>query len=138
MTIEEKLKDLILSKHRSVLEFTQSIDMPYATMASIFKRGIHNSSVTNIIKICKALGISADELAEDRIVSIEQTNQSRSHQTEIDDLVNYARRNIDSYADLTVNGQPLSASDIDLLLDAIELSVELIKRKKNRERMASL
>ena len=53
MNTEEKLKDLILSRYNSIREFTISIDMPYTTMDSIFRRGIGNSNVTNIIKICK-------------------------------------------------------------------------------------
>ena len=68
MTTEEKLRAFILSKYKSVLEFTQAIDMPYGTIQSIFKRGIQNSSVTNIIKICQALGISTDDLAQGNIV----------------------------------------------------------------------
>ena len=59
MTIEEKLKELILNRYHSIREFTIQHDIPYTTMVSIFKRGVDNSSLTNIIKICKALNISA-------------------------------------------------------------------------------
>lgn len=70
MTTEEKLKDLILSRYKSIREFTLEIDFPYTTLDSIFKRGINNSSVSNVIKICKALHISADALAKGEIVPI--------------------------------------------------------------------
>ena len=43
--------------------------MPNSTLDNIFRRGVLNSSVTNIIKICNALEISADELADGKIVS---------------------------------------------------------------------
>lgn len=67
MTIEEKLKDYILSRYNSVREFTIRAEIPYTTLDSIFKRGIGNSSVNNVIKICRALNISADELADGNI-----------------------------------------------------------------------
>ena len=69
MDIESQLKAFILSRFSSVREFSQKIDMPYSTLDSIFKRGIANASITNIIRICEALSISADELAGGRIVS---------------------------------------------------------------------
>ena len=53
MTIEKKLKDLILSRYHSIREFTIQHDIPYTTMDSIFRRGIGNSSVTNVKKSVK-------------------------------------------------------------------------------------
>lgn len=67
MIIEQKLKELILERYQSVREFTIQHDIPYTTLDSIFRRGVGNSSVNNVIKICKALGISADALAEGKI-----------------------------------------------------------------------
>lgn len=64
---EKKLKELILSRYKSIREFTLEIDIPYTTLDSIFKRGIGNSSVSNVLKVCNALHISADALAEGRI-----------------------------------------------------------------------
>lgn len=134
MTIEEKLKELILSRHRSILEFTQSIDMPYGTMTSIFKRGINNSSVTNIIRICQALGISADELANDKIVPIGKNIQSRSHMTEINDIISFTKRNIQEYDDLTIDGKPMTTEEIEMLLDGLDIAIGIIMRKRERER----
>lgn len=68
MPIENELKALILSRYKSVRDFSISIDMPYSTIDSIFKRGVGNASVTNIIKICETLSISADDLARGVIV----------------------------------------------------------------------
>lgn len=71
MTTEEKLKELILSRYKSIREFTLEIDFPYTTLDSIFKRGLNNSSVSNVLKICEALHISADALAKGEIVPIQ-------------------------------------------------------------------
>ena len=75
MTIEEKLKQLILSRYTSVREFILEINMPYTTIDSMFRRGIGTSSVDNVIKICKKLGISADALADGEIVPIDRINE---------------------------------------------------------------
>ena len=64
---EDLLKELILSKYKSIREFTTHLEMPYSTLDSIFKRGIRKASVDNIIKICDSLGISADALVDGRI-----------------------------------------------------------------------
>lgn len=69
MTIEQELKALIVERYGSAKNFALEINMPNSTLDNIFRRGVLNSSVTNIIKICNALEISADELADGKIVS---------------------------------------------------------------------
>ena len=69
MTLEQELKALIVKRYGSAKNFALEINMPNSTLDNIFRRGILNSSVTNIIKICNALEISADELADGKIVS---------------------------------------------------------------------
>lgn len=70
MTIEEQLKELIISKHGSVLKFTQKYGIPYSTMTSLFSRGVNKTNINTIIKVCQALQISADELANGKITFI--------------------------------------------------------------------
>lgn len=62
--LEEKIKELIIEKYGSVRQFALKIDVPYTTIDSILKRGIDNSNVSNVIKMCKALGISVDKSIE--------------------------------------------------------------------------
>ena len=83
MAIEEKLKEFILTRYTSISEFSRSIEMPNSTLESIFKRGIGNSSVTNVIKICKALKISVDALADGEIVPV-NTRPTKRIAKEID------------------------------------------------------
>lgn len=64
--LEEKLKNLIITKFGSVRQFAIYIDIPYTTVDSILKRGIDNSNVGNVIKMCKALNISIDNLLDNR------------------------------------------------------------------------
>ena len=62
MSTEERLKAFILTKYKSIREFSGTVEMPYSTIDSIFKRGVVNSGVDSIIKICAFLGISVDAL----------------------------------------------------------------------------
>ena len=125
MTTEEKLKNYILSSYRSVHEFTQSIDMPYGTMASIFKRGINNSSVTNIIQICSALEISTDELANGNIVPIIKTTS-----TKVEDIIEKIKYEISSIDNLTIDDEPIDEQEKNCLLISLDLIVEYEKRKR--------
>lgn len=75
MTIEEKLKDLIEVKSGSIRAFAAENDIPYTTLHSILQRGVLNAKMDNILKICKGLNISPEELAsygENKVISIEK------------------------------------------------------------------
>lgn len=72
--LEKSLKELILSKYGSLNKFSEKINMPWTTLDSVLKRGINKSNVSSVIKICKGLEISADELAKGKIVYIKKNN----------------------------------------------------------------
>lgn len=61
MTREEYLK-MLIKKHGSQREFAQYIGMLPSTLFSIL-RNVGGASIDNIAKICKGLGITADDLA---------------------------------------------------------------------------
>ena len=67
MTIEEQLKELIIKKSGSVNKFSNENGLSTSTVATVFTRGVQKTNINTIIKICKALGISADELSNGRI-----------------------------------------------------------------------
>ena len=64
--LENKLKEMIIDKFGSIRQFSLKIDIPYTTVDSILKRGIDNSNVGNVIKMCKALNISIDNLLDNK------------------------------------------------------------------------
>lgn len=78
--VETKLKTLILSRYKSVLDFSKSINMPYSTIDSIFKRGVINANINNIIKICSELNIDAERLAAGEIVTNTANINNKSNQ----------------------------------------------------------
>lgn len=71
MTREEYLKSLI-KEYGSQREFAKFIGIPHSTLFSILKN-VGGASIDNIIKICKGLGISADDLA--KMDGIEDTHE---------------------------------------------------------------
>lgn len=139
MTIEEKLKELILDRYKSIREFTQSIDMPYSTLDSVLKRGIGNSSVTNIIKICKALKISADGLAEGKIVStVERYFEIKEDPIDISDILADTKARLIHFDDLTLAGDPVDNDTVRAITEVIDVSLELAKRhNKNHNKTAT-
>ena len=61
---EQELRELIELKYGSVRQMALKIDMPASTINSILNRGILKSNVDNIFKICSALGIRPETLAD--------------------------------------------------------------------------
>lgn len=113
MTIEDQLKNLILTRYRSIREFTIAVDMPYTTIDSIFRRGVGNSSVTNVIKICKALGISADELADGKLVPVIQTTPARLGESrEIREHLDRFKMELAYMDDPTLDGEPVDRDTV--------------------------
>lgn len=129
MTIEDQLKNLILTRYRSIREFTIAVDMPYTTIDSIFRRGVGNSSVTNVIKICKALGISADELADGKLVPIIQkvpAQLGESH--EIREHLDRFKMELAYMDDPTLDGEPVDRDIVLAIAQGIDVSYETVKR----------
>ena len=123
MTTEDKLKQLILSRFNSIREFTQIIEMSYSTMDSILKRGIGNANVTNIIRICKALGISADALCEGEIVPIQK------NMTDLKEIIDDMKARLLETDTLTLGGKPIDNTVLQSIIDQIDLVVALAEKK---------
>lgn len=63
MTREIYLKNLIKENKMTIKEFAQSIEMPYSTLLTMLNDGkVGNAAVDNVIKICKGLNITIQEL----------------------------------------------------------------------------
>jgi len=130
MTIEEKLKKLILSRYNSMREFSIEIDVPYTTIVSIFQRGIENSSVSNVIKICKTLNISADGLADGEIVPIRSTPVNISDRIEIKELLTDTKNYLSHSNNLTLDGKPISKSEVNSIINTMEVGVEIVRKNR--------
>lgn len=134
MTIEDKLKNYILKRYKSIRQFAQAVEMPYSTVDGILKRGILNSGVNNVISVCNALDISADELIAGNISPAKSRIHFRTVLTDLDDAVRYFRMNINECKNFTIGGVPLSEEDAIRILDSMEITIELIRRNNNEEK----
>lgn len=88
MTIEERIKALILSKYKSIRDFVNNseIGIPYTTVDGMLKRGIYNASISNVLKLCHVLEISSDELAKGNIVSTNAADPVREYAKKLSQL----------------------------------------------------
>ena len=127
MTIEEKLKQMIIAEYGSLRQFTIQKDLTYANIDSILRRGIKNATWTSVKNLCKALEISANELADEKIVPIKAID------TSLQDIEKMILAKRQQEIDLSLDGEQLTESEMNILLDSMEIGIEIIKR--NRKRM---
>ena len=131
MTIENKLKNYIMTRYSSLREFTIESDIPYSTVNAILKRGIANSSLSNVSKICKALNISLDELEHNRIVPLYKSDNSEES-IELSNLVQFYKFKLQKLEDITLDDIPLTDNEKYFVIDNLDIMLEQIRRKRER------
>lgn len=130
MSTEDKLKDLILKRYHSIREFALTFEIPYSTIDSIFRRGVGNSSVSNIIKICKALGISVDALADGEIVPVKSKKAKPiNDRFEVKEILSDTKDILIHSGEITLDGKPIGKAGIESIIDAMDVGVEIAKKK---------
>lgn len=127
MTTEEKLKEYILMRYKSIREFTQIADIPYTTMDSIFRRGIANSSINNVMKICKVLNLSVDALADGELKP-RAADQIPAPTTDIRDVVSDAKTRVYTSQHLTIDGNDIDIEHAEPILNALDIAYEMTKK----------
>ena len=118
MSIEDQLKELILSKYKSIRQFSLAVGLPYGTISSILKRGIVNASIGNIITICKNFGICVDALANGKILSADYLTNSNDTITEKEFFL------IKKYRTLPPSGKETVDTILDIQYRAVQPTVE--------------
>lgn len=66
MTREEYIKAAIKSSGYNLKEFAHTIHMPYTTLLSILNGSIGGAALDNVLKICRPLSISIEDLSASR------------------------------------------------------------------------
>lgn len=131
MTVEEKLKDCILTKYKSVRQFTIENDIAYSTVATIFQNGIGKANISTVIKICQALGISTDELIQGRITYLDD---SHDDSTSVEDIYADFIHALRNTKNLTFCDFKIQPSEVDGLVSALNIVIEIEKGlRKNKE-----
>ena len=127
MTIEEKLKQFILTRYNSIREFSIEAEIPNSTMASILSRSIDNASIGNIMLICETLNISVDALARHEI---ELIRPKHKHSKELDTIINDTVFQLNSN-DITINGKKVDIEIVEPVIEALEIGRVLAKNKNS-------
>lgn len=123
MTREEYLKQLIIEDSGTLKDFAKKINMPYTTLYSI-SRNVGGASIDNILKICKVLGISADDLAE--MEGVEDTPKGY-----------YTNNRTAEYAEMLrtrPNARLLFSAAKDISKEDMEKAVEYIEFLKSKNK----
>lgn len=103
MNIEETIKELMIKKCGSVNKFAQACGLPTSTIATMFKRGINNTNINTIIKICSYLQISTDELSNGRIVYLKDIEQPNELNILIEGLSADEKKDVKAYIDFLIS-----------------------------------
>lgn len=131
MTIENKLKNYIMTRYSSLREFTIESDIPYSTVNAILKRGIANSSLSNVSKICKALNISLDELEHNRIVPLYKPDNSEES-IELNNIVQFYKFKIQKSENIYLDDRVLTDNEKFFIMDSLEIMLEQIRKRRER------
>lgn len=124
MTREEYLKQLIIEDSGTLKDFAKKINMPYTTLYSI-SRNVGGASIDNILKICKVLGISADDLAE--MEGVEDTPKGYYTNKETAEFAEYLRTRPGARM-LFSAAKDISKEDLEKAVEYIEF----LKSKNNK------
>lgn len=138
MTIEERLKELVLAKYHSVREFTLEADLPYSTFTTMMKRGIFKSHINNILKMCATLNISADALADGEIVPLpptiteepEEVSTTDEKPIDVYEILENTKKQLLDYEGLMFHGKPADQESINSILNAMEIGVQMALRNR--------
>ena len=120
---------LMLERYGNIVAFSKAVDIPNTTIVSILKRGVLNASIDNVIKICKALEISADELANNRITPAPEAQADAPQ--DIETAISHARHDIGERRIFTIDGKPLTDEEFSIIATALEVAIGIIKRDRD-------
>lgn len=58
MTREQKLRNIILDRYKSLRQFALEADIPYSTLMTLLSRDIGGASFDGVVRICKKLDLN--------------------------------------------------------------------------------
>lgn len=113
MTLEERIKNLILDRYGDVKTFAIKSQIPNSTLSSMFQRGIFNSTIGRVIQLTSALNISIDSLVDGQITPKNTKETTTSYYSDdLSELINiYRTLNVDGQDFLMKQARLISKSD---------------------------
>ena len=64
MTREQKLRNIILDRYKSLRQFALEADIPYSTLMTLLSRDIGGASFDVVVRICRNLEVDPMEFSE--------------------------------------------------------------------------
>lgn len=125
MSTEELLKKIIVSNYGTLTKFADVAGLPYTSLMSVLNRGVQNSGIKNVSKICSALGISTDDLCEGRIVFVPR--EGRALQLEAFFALLVAQ--LEDH-NVELDGEPISPEDSAALSIFAGSLLDALRKKK--------
>ncbi len=129
----EIIDRLIKEQGFSKKSFAESIGIPPTTLRSMLERGIGKASVDNVIKVCKGLGITVDEL--DVMVKRENNDLPELNDKDEKDIQKELKRMIEDLKDggsyAAFDGstyEEMDTEDRELLVSSLENTLRVAKR----------
>lgn len=137
----EFLDRMIKEKGFTVMSLSKESGVAYTTIRSMIERDLKNASIDNVIKVCRALGIKADDLSKD-VYSEEDINVS-SNENKLPELTSKDERDIQKELQRMIEGlesnsgyaafdgqtlEDMDKEDKELLISSLENSLRLAKR----------
>ncbi|MCO7176150.1 helix-turn-helix domain-containing protein [Sporolactobacillus kofuensis] len=129
----ELIRKMIKEQEPNMKAFAEKIDIPYTTLHSMLERGIGNASVDNVIKVCKGLGITTEEL--ERMANSDSINDIQLNKKDERDIQKELKKMIDGiasnsgYAAFDGNSiDDLDPDDKELLISSLENSLRIAKK----------
>ena len=113
-----------------MIAFSKKIDMANSTLATILDRGINKASISNVIKICNELDISADGLAYGKIVP--RVKKKQKSVMNIEEIIEDTQNLILDNENISINGKPMTSEEREDIADAIGLCFDIVKVRNKR------
>lgn len=103
LSLSETLEKIIKIKYINTRKFAEKSGVPYMTIISVLKRGVENTTVHTLLKICDALDITIDDI--------------------------FKRRAYDTIFDKIKNNPPETYTNDDIINDLIDSKLINITKK---------
>lgn len=126
MTIEEKLKAYILEKYGSIRQFALQADLKYTNIDSILRRGIKNSTWTNVKTVCEALQIDVDALADGEIKPSFRSVSDRI--IGLDALLDTLKNGDKIFC---IDGKTLTAQEKKIITTSLDIALAVIRNERS-------
>lgn len=125
MTILERIQEQCVKTGTSVAAIEKEVGFGNGT---IYKWKDRSPSADNLTKVADHLGVSVDSL-----LGRESLNLNRKDHRDIEKILADTREQLLTSEGLMFDGQPATEEDMQQILDAMQIGLEMAK-KKNKEK----